>query len=325
MTADRVVLRSVLLPAAGSGSSAEDLGGGHPTLGHSPTCRGPRLACVVPRRSPPHGLRGPATSARAAMPRPALSGSLWGSPYSAPRAASPAKLAMAWPGGARAGGGTSFRTAAATGASQGPATGGAPPRGRGTSRNMLPSLGTGWEVEADPQRGHPSSSSSRRTPKLGPRRCVDGGRGGGRRRNVAGSKRKPKPNSKSHRDSYSIDGCIQQLCGGSCFQTASSLSLSFVALSPVALPGTYVALNGQRLSPRISLALTPVSPEYRTNLCYRTEIESRVRGPIASLNSLVEASPAKPRQLFAAAFRPKGRRTLSQSSSRVCCRESTRT
>ena len=44
--------------------------------------------------------------------------------------------------------------------------------------------------------------------------------------------------------------------------------------------------------------------------------ESRVRGPIASLNSLVEASPAKPRQLFAAAFRPKGRRTLSQSTLR---------
>ena len=41
-----------------------------------------------------------------------------------------------------------------------------------------------------------------------------------------------------------------------------------------------------------------------------------VRGPIASLNSLVEASPAKPRQLFAAAFRPKGRRTLSQSTFR---------
>ena len=101
--------------------------------------------------------------------------------------------------------------------------------------------------------------------------------------------------------------------------------LSFVALSPVASPGTYVALNGQRLSPRISLAITPVSPEYQTNLCYHTEIESRVRGPIASLNSLVEASPAKPRQLFAAAFRPKGRRTLSQSSSRVCCREGTRT
>ena len=39
-------------------------------------------------------------------------------------------------------------------------------------------------------------------------------------------------------------------------------------------------------------------------------------GPIASLNSLVEASPAKPRQLFAAAFRPKSRRTLSQSTLR---------
>ena len=79
-----------------------------------------------------------------------------------------------------------------------------------------------------------------------------------RRPQVDEERLKPKPNSKSHRDSYSIDGCIQQLCGGSCFQTASSLSLSFVALSPVALPGTYVALNGQRLSPRISLALTPV-------------------------------------------------------------------
>ena len=75
----------------------------------------------------------------------------------------------------------------------------------------------------------------------------------------AGRAGKPKPNSKSHRDSYKIDGCIQQLCGGSCFQTASSLSLSFVALSPVASPGTYVALNGQHLSPRISLALTPVT------------------------------------------------------------------
>ena len=39
-------------------------------------------------------------------------------------------------------------------------------------------------------------------------------------------------------------------------------------------------------------------------------------GPIASLNSLVEAPPAKPRQLFAAAFRPKGHRTLSQSTLR---------
>ena len=74
---------------------------------------------------------------------------------------------------------------------------------------------------------------------------------------------KPKPNSKSHRDSYSIDGCIQQLCGGSCSQTASSLFPAFAGR----VANTYVALNGQRISPRISLALTPVSPDNRTNLC----------------------------------------------------------
>ena len=47
-------------------------------------------------------------------------------------------------------------------------------------------------------------------------------------------------------------------------------------------------------------------------------------GIIASLNSLVEASPAKSRQAIVATFRPKSQDSLSVQFSKVC-RESTRT
>ena len=53
----------------------------------------------------------------------------------------------------------------------------------------------------------------------------------------AGRAGKPIPNLKSHRDSYKIDGCIQQLCGGSCFQTAS-YCLSFLLSAFRRLPDT---------------------------------------------------------------------------------------